>query len=106
MVLAINVIVILLFIILGIVFWKGKGASLIAGYNTSSAYEKSKINEKALCRCMAKMMFGLAGCWVVLAIGIQMGMMWLFGLGFALFFVVIIICVIYMNTSNRFKKLN
>ena len=39
---------VLLFLILGILLWNGKGAFLIAGYNTSSKEEQSKYNEKAL----------------------------------------------------------
>lgn len=39
-----------LLVILGIVFSKGKGSSLIAGYNTAGPEEKKKYDEKALCR--------------------------------------------------------
>ena len=43
------------FIILGIIFLLGKGSWLIAGYNTASAKEKEKYNEKKLCRSMGVM---------------------------------------------------
>lgn len=92
-----------LFLILGIVLRKGKGSWLIAGYNTSSKYEKSKYNEKALCRFVAKLMFFCAGCMVLFALSPVVGM-WLFWLTFFVMLVVIIAGVIYANTGNRFKK--
>ena len=42
MLLAIHLGMTLMFVILGIVFSKGKGAFLIAGYNTASKAEKQK----------------------------------------------------------------
>ena len=52
---------ILLFFLLGVLFSMGRGAVLIAGYNTASKAEKEKYDEKALCRFMGKLMFALAG---------------------------------------------
>lgn len=103
MVLVINIGVILMFLVLGAVFSKGKGAFLISGYNTMSEKEKSKYDEKALCKCMAKMSYSLAGCWLVLSIGIFADITWLFGIGFALFLAVTFIFIIYMNTGKRFQ---
>ena len=77
---------------------------LIAGYNTLSKEEKEKYNEKALCACMAKMMFSLAVCWCVLGIGVEINRMWLFWVGFGLFLLVAFFFAIYMNTKNRLKK--
>ncbi|MDD3244253.1 MAG: DUF3784 domain-containing protein [Eubacteriales bacterium] len=37
---------------LAVVFFMGKGAFLIAGYNTSSREERAKYDEKKLCRTM------------------------------------------------------
>ena len=65
MLLAIHCGMILLFLLLGLVFSQGKGAFLIAGYNTASQAEKAKYDEKALCRCMGKLMFALAGTWAL-----------------------------------------
>lgn len=39
-----------IFLVLGTVFAFGKGAFLIAGYNTASAEEKAQYDEKKLCR--------------------------------------------------------
>ena len=57
---------VILFAILGIVFFCGKGSSLIAGYNTASPEEKAKYDEKALCHTMGGMMFACAACFGVL----------------------------------------
>ena len=103
MALAIHIIIILLFVTLGIVFLNGKGADLIAGYNTLPEYKKAEFDQKALCRSMAKMMFGLAIAWGMSGIGSALSLKWLFWTGLALFFAVIIFFLIYMNTGNRFK---
>ena len=58
-----------LFLVLGLIFSRGKGAFLIAGYNTASKAEKAKYDEKALCRFMGKIMFAMAGCQGVMALG-------------------------------------
>ena len=104
MLLIVNSCVFLLFVILGIVFASGKGENLIAGYNTLSEEDRTKFDQKALMAYMAKMMFGLALAWVVISVGVQIGMIWLFWAGFGLFLAVAIGSVIYMNTGNRFKR--
>ena len=82
----------------------GKGLQLIAGYNTMSPEEKEKVNKEALCKYMSLLMFALAACWCVLSVGIELGRMWLFWAGFALFIGVAIFFVVFMNTKNRIKK--
>ena len=47
-----NAVIAALFVLLGILFSRGKGAFLIAGYNTASAAERARYDEKALCRFM------------------------------------------------------
>ena len=104
MLLAIHGGVILLFLVLGAVFSRGKGAFLIAGYNTSSKEEKAKYDEKALCRFMGKLMFAMAGCWAVVALGTVLDRMWLYYVGIGLFLAAVFGGVIYMNTGSRFRK--
>ena len=94
----------LLFILLGIVFLRGKGAALIAGYNTASEEEKLEIDEKKLCRFMGKLMFALASCWLVAALSEVFHLKALLWVGIALFFVAVIGGVIYANTGHRFDK--
>ena len=95
---------ILLFLLLGVVFSLGKGAFLIAGYNTASRAEKARYDEKALCRFMGKLMFVLAGCQAVMALGLHLAGMWLFWVGFSAFLAAVFGAVIYANTGGRFLK--
>lgn len=104
MLLAIHLGIVALFLVLGIVFLKGKGALLIAGYNTASPEEKARIDEKKLCRYMGRMMLALAACWLVLASSEIFQTMVLFWVGFALFFVVIIVGIIFLNTGGRIQR--
>ena len=86
MLLAIHLVMIMVFVILGVIFLNGKGAFLIAGYNTTSKAEKQKTDEKKLCSFMGKMMFILAGCWLVIASSEIFKAMWLLWVGLCLFF--------------------
>ena len=91
-------------LVLGFVFLTGKGASLIAGYNTASEYEKSKINEKALGRAMSVMMFCMAFAWALVGFGAQFEISLLKWIGGITFGISIIIGLIYINTSKKIKK--
>ena len=97
-------IMIALFLVLGLIFSRGKGAFLIAGSNTASKAEKARYDEKALCRFMGKIMFALTGCQGIMALGILVVGMWLFWVGIAAFLAVAFGTVIYANTRNRFQK--
>ncbi len=103
-VIAIHIPLILLFLIMGIVLWKGKGAWLIAGYNTSSKAEKARYDEKALCRFVAKLMFFYVACFAVSAVCTCLEATTIYYCVMALFLIVTIAAVIYANTGNRFKK--
>lgn len=96
--------VIVLLIGLAIVFFCGKGAFLIAGYNTASKAEKSRYDEKQLCRFMGKLMFTLAVCWLVTALGSVLEITVLLVTGISLFLVSIAGAAVYANTGSRFKK--
>ncbi|WP_421616750.1 DUF3784 domain-containing protein [Brevibacillus sp. TJ4] len=48
------------FLILAIFLSKGKGASLLAGYNTMSDNKKAEYDEVALCKFMGKIMYGIS----------------------------------------------
>lgn len=104
MLVVIHLIMIGSFILLGILFSLGKGAWLIAGYNTSSAEEKARYDEKALCKFMGKLMFLLAACWTPMLLSALLENPALHWIGLALFFTASIGGVIYANTGNRFKK--
>ena len=102
--LVVNLVMIALFVLLGVLFARGKGLDLIAGYNTLSAREKEKYDKEKLCKAMSRMMFLLAGTWAVAAAGVYIRSNALCWAGIALFLAVIIGGVIYMNTGNRLKK--
>ena len=104
MVFALFLAITVLFVVLGIVFASGKGANLIAGYNTASREEKEKTDEKKLLKAMSVFMFVLAGCFLVSALSQVFGIKSLIWVGQALFAVSLIIGLIYLNTGNRFRK--
>ena len=62
--------------------------------------KKQKTDEKKLCSFMGKLMFILAGCWLVIASSEIFKAMWLLWVGLCLFFVVCIGAVIYMNSET------
>ena len=99
-----NLVVMALFIGLGILFSKGKGAFLIAGYNTMPREKKERYDKNALCRFMGKLMFALAACWVPVALGAVLDMDWLYGAGIAAYLLVIAAGVIHANTGGRFQR--
>ncbi len=103
-VLLIDILVIALFLVLGIVFLCGKGAFLIAGYNTASKKEKAQIDEKKLCKSMGILLFLLAACWVLVAIGEMRGIGWLLWLGIILFLVMVLFAIVFANTKGRFRR--
>ena len=89
----INTGTILLLAVLGLVLRAGKGAFLIAGYNTASKEEKEKTDEKKLCKAVGTLLLILAICWILPTVGIATGKMLIFWVGFALFTVACIIGV-------------
>ena len=93
-----------LFIVLGVVFALGKGADLIAGYNTASPGEKAKTDEKKLLKAMSVLMFVFAGCFLVSALGGMLNVKPLIWIGQALFIVALIAGLVCLNTGDRFRK--
>ena len=93
-----------LFILLGVLFACGKGAGLIAGYNTLSPREKEKYDQKKLCKSMSKLMFALGACFVVASLGEVFHVRALYWIGLGLFLAVTIVGVIRMNTGDRCRK--
>jgi hypothetical protein len=83
---------------------RGKGASLIAGFNTMSDEEKKKYDEKALCRAVGKLLIAIAAMLLLFPISIRLEAMWLFWLAMVLSMVLPIGFAIYANTGNRYRK--
>lgn len=97
--------IILLFIIIGTYLMQGKGAFLIAGYNTMPPEEKDQYDVIALCRFMGKMMYAFSLCLVLFLLGDLYRVDWPFYMGTVLMVGLTVFMLIYMNTGQRFKKM-
>lgn len=93
-----------LFLIMGLVLLSGRGAWLIAGYNTMSPEEKARYDEKALCRSMGWMLLAMAACWGLLCLGLALDIVLLQGLGMLLFLICTLVGCVYLNRSPRIRK--
>lgn len=93
----------LLFLTMSIFLLQGKGALLIAGYNTMSAEEKAKYDEVALCKATGKMMLVITFSMALIFIGEFFQLNWLVVAGISLMIAIIIGGVIYMYTGNRYE---
>jgi hypothetical protein len=82
----------------------GKGAFLIAGYNTMSKSEKAEYDERALCRFMGWFLIALSLSILLVPAGIYLKAAWLTYCGIALTFAETVGTVIFMNTGKRFRK--
>ncbi|KIL53554.1 hypothetical protein KP77_05300 [Jeotgalibacillus alimentarius] len=100
----VNFVLMVPFLIIGVVFSRGKGASLIAGYNTMPEDEKAKYDEVALCKFMGKIMYGVSFSLLLFGLSEILNFPILLGVGIVLLFVLIIFAVVYSNTGDRFKK--
>ena len=89
---------------LGALFYSGRGAFLIAGYNTMSKAKKARYDKAALCRFMGKLMFAMALCWVPVALGTLLDREWVYLTGIAAYLVATAGGVIWANTGRRFQK--
>ena len=92
------------FLILATVLSKGKGASMLAGYNTMSDSEKAQYDEVAMCKFMGKIMYGISFSLLLFLLGNLLENEVVFAIGIILFLALIIIALVYANTGNRFKK--
>ena len=104
MLLAVFLVITALFAVLGAIFAAGKGADLIAGYNTASREKKAKTDEKKLLKAMSVFMFVLAGCFLISALSQVLHVRPLIWIGQALFAAALIIGLIFLNTGDRFRK--
>lgn len=100
----------LLFLVISLFLLNGKGAWLIAGYNTASQEEREKYNEKKLCRAVGILCLLCCLLMCVLAwLGYQVETgtmdekeMLPYGLGFAaVILVAAIATVVYSNTKAK-----
>jgi len=92
------------FLIFAYVLSKGKGAFLLAGYNTMSEDEKAQYDEVALCKFMSKIMYGISLSLFLWALSEGLKNQLLFIIGLILFISLLIFALVYSNTGNRFKR--
>ena len=92
------------FLILAIALLNGKGAFLIAGFNTMSDEKRATYDEKALCSAVGWLLIALLVLMFLFPIAIWLQQMWLFWLSFTLIMVLTFGFAIYANTGNRFRK--
>lgn len=83
---------------LGIIIRVFNASGLIAGYNTASAEEKAKYDERALTKFVGGLL--IAASVILLARGILPAVA---GISWALFMAIVIGGVVYMNTGERFR---
>ena len=102
-ILIIGIIVIIPLLVMAVFLLQGKGAFLIAGYNTMGKERRAQYDKKALCRFTGKLLIVICVCFAVTFIGSHLEAAWLTVLGIALILVVITIGMIYANTGGRFK---
>ena len=95
---------ILLMLVLSFYLLSGRGANLIAGYNTLPETEKAKYDKPRLCWSVGVLMLQITAAFCVLTAGILLDLVWLWVSGAVLFAAVIIVGLIRINTEKKKKK--
>ena len=80
----------------------GKGAFMIAGYNTMSADKKAQYDEKALCRFIGWLLIVVSFCMILFTAGMCLELVWVTYCGAIFILFVVISGLIYANTGGRF----
>ena len=91
-------------IFFGIYLCHGKGADMIAGFNTASPEERAKWDETALCRAVGILLFVMVGCLELLLLGAVLDMTALMWGGGILMAISTVFGLIYINKSRRFRR--
>ena len=82
----------------------GRGANLIAGYNTLSPFEKTKYDEYAMCRFMGKILLPIGILCPLTALAQIFHISWGFWVFGAVTLGLCIFALVYCNTGERFRK--
>ena len=89
---------------IAIALLRGKGAFLIAGYNTMDKKEQEKWDTMALCKFVGKIMLPMGILCPTVAIGIRFELSWLIIAYAVITLGLCVFSVVYLNTGNRFRK--
>jgi hypothetical protein len=92
----------LVLLIISIILLRGKGAGLIAGYNT--AKDKDRYDAVSLCKFVGKILLPIALLTPSIAISGIFHIHWLSIAYIVLVIGLIIFAAVYANTNNRFRK--
>lgn len=98
-------ITLVIFLFFSIMFLNGKGAMLIAGYNTLDEEERAKYDEKALCKAVGKLILSICGAMLFFIYGEIIERQWPHVVGTILIIVFVLYGIFYINVGNRFKKI-
>lgn len=90
-------------LVLAIFLLNGKGAFLIAGYNTMSKEEKATYDTKALCKAVGKLLIILTALMMLFPLTQYVESMWFYWVVFILFMAITIGFAVYANTGNRYR---
>ena len=96
--------IIALMLVLALVFLSGRGAFLIAGYNTLPAAQRANYDEKALCRFVGWLLIAICVSMAIVWAGMHFGFSWVIPVGITFMIALPIAGAIYANTGGRFLK--
>ena len=94
----------LLLLVMGILLINGKGACLLAGYNTMAKEKRAEYDEKALCRFAGWLMFAAIACVLLILAATHFGIAWLAICAGVMTLGLCLGAVVYANTGGRFRK--
>lgn len=97
--------IMLLMIVMSIVLLRGKGAWMIAGFNTMDKEEQEQYDSAALCRFMGKYLLSVCLPMIVIPVGGILEIGWLSFLYIPYVLISAAGVIVYVNTGNRFKKI-
>lgn len=102
--LVVSVVIFAVFLILGFLLRSGRGASLIAGYNTAPPEQQKKINVKSLTRLVGNLLIGISGLVLVVGVAATFGAAWLAIAGVVAAIIAMVWAIVYANTNKKFKN--
>ncbi|MCL2494714.1 MAG: DUF3784 domain-containing protein [Oscillospiraceae bacterium] len=94
----------LLLLAIALVLLRGRGAMLIAGYNTMSPAKREKYDEKALGRFVGWLLIAMIPCILLTNAAAHYDLGWLVGGSVAASIALLVGGAVYTNTGKRFLR--